>query len=108
MAIEQSTQSALEAMPTWLLILVALAGLVSEMRQADVPGVATSELVKRVMLRFGSSALFGMATLLLSLSIWPMPYFAGALGILVGLLGADIAGALYTRWLAKKAGLEDR
>ena len=47
---------ALADLPTWLLILVALAGLVGEMRQADVPGVALGEILRRVVLRFGSSA----------------------------------------------------
>ena len=98
---------ALADLPVWLLILVAVAGLVGEMRQADLPNVALGEIVRRVLLRFGSSALFGMATLLLSLFIWHDPYVSGALGILVGLLGADIAGALYTRWLAKQAGVCD-
>lgn len=96
---------ALADFPAWLLILVALAGLVGEMRQADVPGVALGEILRRVVLRFGSSALFGMATLLLALTVWHDPYVAGGLGIVVGLLGADIAGALYTRWLAKRAGV---
>lgn len=96
---------ALADFPTWLLILVALAGLVGEMRQADVPGVALGEILRRVVLRFGSSALFGMATLLLALTVWHDPYVAGGLGIVIGLLGADIAGALYTRWLAKRAGV---
>ena len=107
MAVEQQTQQALSDLPTWLLILLALAGLVGEMRQADLPGVAMAEIIKRVILRFGSSALFGMATLLLVLALWHDPYVAGGLGIVVGLLGADIAGALYTRWLAKRAGVCD-
>ena len=98
---------ALADFPTWLLILVALAGLVGEMRQADVPGVALGEILRRVVLRFGSSALFGMATLLLALTVWHDPYVAGGLGIVIGLLGADIAGALYTRWLAKRAGVRE-
>lgn len=105
MATEQQVQQTLADLPTWLLLLVAVAGLVGEMRQADLPGVAMGEILRRVLLRFGSSALFGMATLLLVLSIWGDPYVAGALGIVVGLLGADIAGALYARWLAKKAGI---
>ena|SRR3990167_5657161 len=107
MSTEQQMQQGLAELPTWLLILVAVAGLVGEMRQADMPGVAMGEIIKRVLLRFGSSALFGMATLLLTLAIWSDIYIAGGLGIVVGLLGADIAGALYTRYLAKNAGVCD-
>lgn len=107
MSTEQQMQQGLEHLPTWLLVLVALAGLVGEMRQADLPGVAMSEIIKRVLLRFGSSALFGMATLLLALALWKDPYVAGALAIGVGLLGADITGAIYARWLAKKVGVCD-
>jgi hypothetical protein len=107
MSTEQQMQQGLADLPTWLLILVAVAGLVGEMRQADMPGVAMGEIIKRVALRFGSSALFGMATLLLAWALWGDIYIAGALGIVVGLLGADIAGALYTRYLAKNAGVCD-
>jgi len=102
-----SEQQAITDLPTWLLLLIALAGLVGEMRQADVPGVAMAEIIKRVMLRFGSSALFGMATLLLTLALWGDVLVAGGLGIVIGLLGADIAGALYTRYLARRAGVCD-
>lgn len=106
MAADSHTQQALADLPTWLLILVALAGLVGEMRQADVSGVAMSEIIKRVVLRFGSSALFGMATLLLVIAAGSGPYVAGGLGIVVGLLGADVAGALYTRYLSRQAGVD--
>lgn len=104
MSSDQQVQQSLADLPTWLLILVALAGLVGEMRQADVSGVAMSEIIRRVALRFGSNALFGMATLMLVLALGHGPYVAGAMGIVVGLLGADVAGALYTRWLAKRVG----
>lgn len=99
------THQTLADVPTLVLVLVALAGLVGEMRQADMPGVALAEILKRIGLRFGSSTLFGMATLLILLALDQGPYLAGAGGIIVGLLGADIAGAFYTRWLAKRAGL---
>lgn len=107
MSTEQQLQQSLVDLPMWLLILIGLAGLVGEMRQADVSGVAMGEIVRRVLLRFGSSALFGMATLLLIYAIWHDYVLAGAFGIIVGLLGADVAGALYSRWLAKKAGVCD-
>lgn len=99
------THQTLSDVPTMLLILVALAGLVGEMRQADVPGVAMAEIIKRIFLRFGSSAGFGMATLLILLATGQGIYLAAAGGILTGLLGADIASAFYTRYLAKRAGL---
>lgn len=107
MSTEQQMQQGLADLPTWLLVLVALAGLVGEMRQADVPGVAMGEIIKRVLLRFGSSALFGMAALLLAMALWQNPYIAGGLAIGIGLLGADITGAIYARWLAKKVGVCD-
>jgi len=98
-------QQSLADLPTMLLILVALAGLVGEMRQADMAGLALSELIKRVLFRFGSSALFGMAALMFVYWLNGNYVLAGAMGIGVGLIGADVAGALYTRWLAKKAGV---
>lgn len=107
MSSEQQVQQTLADLPTWLLILVALAGLTGEMWRADAAGMAVGELVKRVLLRFGSSALFGMAALMAALAVWGDPYIAGALGIGIGVMGADVAGGLYSRWLAKKAGVCD-
>ena len=88
-----------------VLILVALAGLVGELRQADKAGLAWAELLKRVLLRFGSSALFGMATLMFVYWLKQDYLLAGALAIGVGLIGADVAGGIYARYLAKKAGV---
>lgn len=107
MPTSQQVQQSLADLPTWLLIFVALAGLVGEMRQADKHGLVMSEVLKRVALRFGSSALFGMAASLGVLSLWSDDvYLACAVGIGVGLIGADIAGGLYARFLAKRAGIE--
>lgn len=92
--------------PMWAVILIALAGLAGEMRQAEMAGITLGEIFRRVLLRWFSSALFGMATLLLVLTMTRNPVLAGALGIVVGLLGADIAGGLYSRWLAKRAGVD--
>lgn len=100
-----SEHQAIAEFPVWLLLLIALAGLVGEMRQADLAGIAIAEILKRVLLRFGSSALFGMATLMLGMAVWKDVYIAGAAGIVVGLIGADLAVAMYTRWLAREAGL---
>lgn len=106
MSTEQQVQQSLADLPTWLLILVALAGLTGEMWRADATGMAMSVLIKRVLLRFGSSAMFGMATLMLVYWLKQDYMLAGALAIPVGLLGADLAGGLYARYLAKRAGIE--
>ncbi|MFC0709226.1 phage holin family protein [Azorhizophilus paspali] len=108
MAVEQGVESSLADLPTWILLLIAVAGLVGEMRQADAAGIAVGEIVKRVLLRFGSSALFGMASLFIAHSLLGDVWISGGIGIVVGLLGADIAGALYARWLAKRAGLGEQ
>lgn len=64
MSTEQQMQQSLADLPTWLLILVALAGLTGEMWRADAAGMAVGVLIKRVLLRFGASAMFGIATVL--------------------------------------------
>ncbi|MFC0711973.1 transposase [Azorhizophilus paspali] len=33
---------------------------------------------------------------------------AGGIGIVVRVIGADVAGGLYARWLAKRAGLDEQ
>nr|NIU61818.1 pyocin R2, holin [Stutzerimonas stutzeri] len=48
MSTEQQVQQSLADLPTWLLILVALAGLTGEMWRADAAGMAVGELIKRV------------------------------------------------------------
>lgn len=90
--------------PLMLFVFVALAGMAGELRQADMPDVTYGEIIKRVCLRFLSSALFGMATLMLAQEIWGRLMISGALGIVVGLLGADVAGALYSRAIARRIG----
>ena len=45
-------QQSLADLPTWLLILVALAGLTGEMWRADAAGMAVPVLIKRVLLRY--------------------------------------------------------
>ncbi|MDF2076623.1 phage holin family protein [Pseudomonas mendocina] len=106
MSTEQQIQQGLAELPTWLLILVALAGLVGEMGRADLPGIAMAEIIKRVMLRFGSSALCGMAALLAGMYYWNNVYLAGAVAIGVGLVGADIVVGIYARYIAKRAGVD--
>ena len=68
MSTEQQVQQSLADLPYWLLILVALAGLTGEMWRADAAGMAIAVLIKRVLLRFGASAVFGLATVMLGIS----------------------------------------
>lgn len=98
-------QQSIADLPTWMLVLVALAGLSGEMWRAHAAGLAVGELVKRVLLRFGASAFFGLSAMMLALSWGSSVLAAGALGIPVAVLGADIAGALYERWLARRMGV---
>ena len=105
MSTEQEVQQSLADLPTWLLILVALAGLTGEMWRADAAGMAVPVLVKRVLLRFGASAVFGLATVMLITALGWSLMTAAAIGSVVACLGADVASGLYARWLAKKAGI---
>lgn len=94
-------------MPFWLLVLISMAGLSGEMLRASGSDMTMGQIFKRVVLRFGASGLLGMATLMLALAMGAGLHMAGALGIVVAVLGADVAGGLYTQWLAKKAGVSD-
>lgn len=103
----EQVQQQLADMPTWMLVLIALAGLAGEMYRGEMAGLATHELVKRICLRTGASIIFGVVTVLLCVSMLRLDLVAGAaLGALAAVLGADLAGALYTRWLARKAGAD--
>ncbi|SEI90574.1 Bacteriophage holin Hol, superfamily III [Azotobacter beijerinckii] len=95
-------------MPFWLLVLISMAGLSGEMLRASGGDLTMEQILKRVMLRFGASGLLGMATLMLAMAAGSGIHLAGGLGIVVAVLGADVAGGLYTQWLAKKAGVERR
>lgn len=98
-------QQSIADIPTWLLVLVALAGLTGEMRRAEAAGLAAGELVKRVLLRFGASGVFGISTVLLA-AAWGSSLLAAAgLGSIVAVLGADVASALYEKWLARRLGV---
>lgn len=107
MSTEQQIQQSIADLPTWMLILVALAGLTGEMWRADAAGMAVGELVKRVALRFGASAVFGISTVLLSMAWGSSLLTSAALGSIVACLGADVASGLYAKWLARKAGVCD-
>ncbi|WP_288076576.1 phage holin family protein [Pseudomonas sp.] len=102
----QSEHTTLSDMPLWLFILISMAGLSGEMLRASGANLTGWEIAKRVALRFGASGFFGMASLMIAIAAGATVYLAGGLGIVVAVLGADVAGALYTQWLAKKAGIE--
>jgi len=101
----QTESQTLADVPLMLLLLIAVAGLVGEMRQADVPGVTTGEIVRRVLLRFGSSAMLGLGTLFLFMWWTNDLLLSGGIGIISGVIGADIVGAIYSRYAARKAGI---
>lgn len=99
-------QQTLADMPFWLLVLISIAGLSGEMlRASSGEDLTMGQITKRVALRFGASGFLGMSTLMLALAFGSGIYMAGGLGIVVAVLGADVAGGLYTQWLAKKAGI---
>lgn len=104
----QSEQAALSDMPLWLFIVISMAGMSGEMLRASGSGLTGTEIAKRVFLRFGASGFFGMSALMIAIAAGATVYLAGGLGIGIAVLGADVAGALYTQWLAKKAGIEQK
>ena len=96
---------ALTDMPFWLLVLLSMAGMSGEMLRASGSDLSLRQILQRVALRFLASGLLGMATLLLAMALWSNLYLAAGLGIVIAVIGADVAGGLYTQLLAKKAGL---
>ena len=96
---------ALADVPLWLLILLSMAGLSGEMLRASGSDLRLRQILQRVALRFLASGLLGMATLLLAMALWNNLYLAAGLGIVIAVIGADVAGGLYTQFLAKKAGV---
>jgi hypothetical protein len=83
-----------------------MAGLSGEMLRASGSDLSLRQILQRVALRFLASGLLGMATLLLALAVWSNLYLAAGLGIVIAVIGADVAGGLYTQILAKKAGIQ--
>jgi len=98
-------QQALADVPLWLLILLSMAGLSGEMQRASGSDLGLRQILQRVTLRFLAVGLLGMATLLLAMALWNNLYLAAGLGIVVAVIGADVAGGLYTQFLARKAGI---
>lgn len=100
-----STEQPFADMPFWLVVLLSLAGLSGEMLRASGSNLTLRQILLRVALRFLASGLLGMATVLLAMALWSDLYLASGLGIVVAVVGADVAGGLYTQLLAKRAGL---
>lgn len=98
---------ALTDVPLWLLVLLSMAGLSGEMLRASGSDLGLRQILQRVALRFLASGLLGMATLLLAMALWANLYLAAGLGIVIAVIGVDVAGGLYTQFLAKKAGVSD-
>ena len=99
-------QQAIADMPFWLLVLIRMAGLSGEMLRAAGNDLTMWQIVKRIGLRFMASGFIGMGTLLLVISGGGDIYLAAGIGIVVAVIGADVAGGLYTQWLARKAGVK--
>ncbi|HBO4529037.1 TPA: pyocin R2, holin [Pseudomonas aeruginosa] len=104
MATENDVQQTLSDIPTWLFVLVSMAGLSGELWRAEAAGLTVSDLLKRVLLCSGASVVFGLASVLLATASGAGLPVAAALGSVVACLGADVASGFYTRWLARKAG----
>ena len=98
---------ALADVPLWLLVLLSMAGLSGEMLRASGSDLGLRQIMQRVALRFLASGLLGMATLLLAMALWSNLYLAAGLGIVIAVIGADVAGGLYTQFLAKRAGVRE-
>ena len=98
---------ALADVPLWLLVLLSMAGLSGEMLRASGSDLGLRQILQRVALRFLASGLLGMATLLLAMALWSNLYLAAGLGIVIAVIGADVAGGLYTQFLAKRAGVSE-
>lgn len=100
MTIEQ--QGLLE-IPVWLVMALAvLGGVVGEMWRADKEGAQGWALVRRLILRSGSSMMCGVSVVMLLYAANVSAWTAGALGGLTAVAGADFAIALYRRWAARR------
>lgn len=94
--------------PLWTVILgFILAALSGEMWRGDKAGLSGWALIKRIVLRAGASAVFGMATFLLLLAMGSPMLAAVAIGCVIATMGADMASSLYEQWLKRRAGISD-
>lgn len=91
-------------LPMWVVIVLALAsGVSGELwRASSDHELVWSEIAKRVLMRFSSAGLFGFAAFLSMIAAGAHVLMAVAACIIVGTMGADIASAVYARWLEKK------
>lgn len=101
---DDQVRQSLADLPTWMLILVSAAGLAGEMWRADVAGVPISVLVKRVALRSGASAVFGLSSAFIATECGSGFLTSMGLGAVVACLGADLVSGFYARWLLRKSG----
>ena len=100
MTIEQ--QGLLE-IPVWLVMALAvLGGVVGEMWRADKDGAQGWFLVRRLILRSGSSMMCGVSVVMLLYAADVSAWTAGAFGGLTAVAGADFAIALYGRWASRR------
>ncbi|MDH4873029.1 phage holin family protein [Pseudomonas sp. BN515] len=95
--------------PLWMVVLaLVLAGLSGEMWRADKAGLTGWDLLKRIALRAGASAFFGLGTFgLVLIGLKVHIVVAVAVGCIVATMGADVASALYERWVAKRMDVCD-
>jgi len=92
--------------PLWTVILgFVLAALSGEMWRGDKAGLSGWALIKRIVLRAGASAVFGMATFLLLLGMGSQMLVAVPIGCVIATMGADMASSLYEQWLKRRAGI---
>ncbi len=95
--------------PLWTVVLaLVLAGLSGEMWRADKAGLTGWDLLKRIVLRAGASAFFGLATFgLVWLLLEAHIVVAVCVGCVVATMGADVSSTLYERWVAKRMDVCD-
>lgn len=99
---------ALADAPLWTVVLsLVLAALSGEMWRADKSGLSGWALLKRIVLRAGASAVFGMATFMLLLALGSQMLVAVGIGCVIATMGADMASSLYEQWLRRRAGIGD-
>lgn len=94
----------LSRLPFWLLLLTCFCGISGELWRAsmvDKP-LTLPEILKRVSMRFGAASVFGIATYMVMVASNASQMLAVAACIVVATMGADIASAVYEKWLGKK------